>query len=232
MENFPDIVLIGDSRVTDLKTPLRNRQDISMIVNCYPGANLKTLQDTAEYMTKNHHYKHIYIFGGINDITTKTPGVGTVSIEYDCVDDIHTSLMKKYTTCLKVIKDADPTVKVIFLPLIGLDIGIYNGRPRCRRGTGAYLTPWKVNILPHPQQGLLNESIVATNETLLALNVTQNVHTPLINHGIHKRVRAHSPIKHMYEKLEDGLHPTQDTADKWAAAIAKTAISNREKFNL
>ena len=232
MDDFPDVVLIGDSRVSDLKPLLRNRPDISMIVNSYPGARLHTLRDTAEYMAYNHHYKHIYIFGGINDVTTKDPALGTVSVNYTCTDDMHTALMSKYIDCLKVIQKANTEVKVIFLPLIGLDIGIYNGRPRCRRGTGLYLTPWKVGIPSHPKQALVNEAVLAVNETLIALNATQKVHTLLINHDIHKRVRAHTPVKHMYEKLKDGLHPTLDTVGKWANVIANIAKYNCRKFDL
>ena len=45
--------------------------------------------------------------------------------------------------------------------------------------------------------------------------------TPLIDQGIHTRNRAKSPYKHMYSKLENGLHPYDETALSWAHVIAK-----------
>ena len=147
-------------------------------------------------------------------------------INYDSADDIHTTLMGMYVNYYKKIKKANCETKVMFLPLIALDIAVYNNRPRCKKGTGLYLTNWKEGILDHPKQQIVNEGVISTNDTLLTLNTTQKMSTPLIHHSILKRNRANSPYKHMYTKLEDGLHPFDQTAAGWANAIAKVVAKN------
>ena len=223
---FADIILIGDSRASGLKAHLRNMEDLRMDVNAYPGANIKSLRDTAKYLARENYYKYIYIFGGVNDITMKEHWSGKVVMNYECVDDIHTTLMGKYIDCYKTIKKANSDTKVVFLPLIGLDMAVYNGRPRCKRGTGLYLTDWKKEIVDHPLQQRVNEGVLATNETLLTLNAIQKLSTPLIHHSIHKRNRANSPYRHLYFKLEDGLHPFEETAHSWSLAIEKVVRKN------
>ena len=221
-------ILIGDSCVGKLKTHLRAETDLSLDVNSYSGAGITSLRDTAKYLTQHHYYRSIYIFGGVNDITTKDYGTGSVVVNYSNVDTMHTALMAKYTDCYKTVKKVNEAVNVIFLPLIGLDVAVYNNRPRCKLGTGGYLTNWKDGILDHPSQQVVNDGVIATNETLIALNTVQKKSTPLIHHGIHKRNRAHSPYRHLYFKLEDGLHPFDATAVVWASVIAKIVRKNAE----
>ena len=221
-------ILIGDSCVGRLKPHLLEDNSLHLDVNSYPGASIESLKDTAEYITKHYPYEYMYIFGGVNDITTKNYATGNVTVNYADVDTMHTTLMARYTDCFKTVKSANASVKVIFLPLIGLDVATYNGRPRCKIGTGAYLTNWKDDILEHPMQGLVNDGVIAINETLIALNATQKKSTPLIHHTVHKRNRKHSPYRHLYFKLEDGLHPSNTIALAWSAVISKVVKKNLE----
>ena len=226
MMDLSGSILIGDSRVSMLKSYLGRDMDLSLQVNSYSGATIENLKSTAEYIAKHHHYQYIYLFGGVNDLTTKDYATRKVSSNFTDVDMIHTTIMGRYTDCFKAIKSVNESVIVIFIPLIGLDLEVYNNRPRCKLGTGAYLTAWKEGILEHPDQSIINDGIVATNETLIALNATQGKSTPLINHSIHRRNRAHSPYRHLYYKLEDGLHPHDTTAQAWSNVISKIVQKN------
>ena len=191
--DFADAILIGDSRVTGLKQYLRSPDTTRIDVNAYPGANIANLRVTAEYLARHNYYKYIYIFGGVNDVTTKDYWSGNVVIDFTNAEDIHTELMAKYVNYYKTVKKANEDTNIIFLPIIGLDIAVYNGRPRCKRGTGLYLTDWKSGMVEHPKQQMLNDAMVRIKETLLTLNTTQKLSTPLIHHSIHRRNHASTP---------------------------------------
>ena len=61
-------ILIGDSRIGKLKSYLHADTSLTLDVNSYPRATIESLRDTAEYITKHHHYEYVYIFGGVNNI--------------------------------------------------------------------------------------------------------------------------------------------------------------------
>ena len=94
-------------------------------------------------------------------------------MNYNDIDTMHITLMERYIDCYKTIKEVNESVSVIFIPLIGLDVSVYNNRPRCRLGTGAHLLDWKTGIDQHISQYIVNEGVIATNETLIALNARQ-----------------------------------------------------------
>ena len=156
----------------------------------------------------------VYILAGINDISILDRKTRTVRSRFGEVDGATSYLIDQLGSLYRAVHRVSPTTKIVTCSLYGIDLATYN----------------KATV-PHPDQDLVNNIIATANKLIIAMNIENNVLTPRISNIIHRYNGHTKRPQHMYLRLRDGCHPTEETQQKIAKYLARSIISNRDLGN-
>ena len=204
-------VILSDSRGLHLSDILLREQNMNISAYYYNGANLERIRRMAEVVLENMEVSTLYINAGINDVTRKPHGQKSLYIPYDSAAEVVNMVMERVRRCYLRIKQNHPNLKIVFMTITGIDIMRYN----------------KTHTV-HPDQDMINTSMVKLNEEILKYNQSHSCRTPMIHEVVHYKPGQGRPTKHYYSRLIDGLHPTARTVSKWGKIIARAVELNME----
>lgn len=101
-----------------------------------------------------------------------------------------------------------PDVKLVFAPLTGVNLCAYNELSE-----------------RHPQQDLLNTTIIAINDSISQFNREINAVTPRTASLFHRK-RECGSYTHRYYHLSDGYHLSPTASEYWAKQLARAIDKN------
>lgn len=198
-----------------------------------PGAKLDYITRKAESLIPSPRRTigttHVYIMGGIPDITQKISNYHHKSGKY--TECIYTEPIQDTITRLThAIDNTDSRIRQsgavpCFCTITSCDIQKYNSHLLAQGKT--YTLDHKENY-PVMQTNLEN-ALEAINKHIYTVNLKNKMSTPFCHTAIRKR-QGKKPryyYKHVYNLLRDGVHGTDATKDKWAEAIEGAIRNNR-----
>lgn len=111
---------------------------------------------------------------------------------------------------------ADSNTKIIFAPIIGMSLSIYN------QHTSDTSLSW--------EQDVLNRTIHLINREIVKINDFNHVVTPWLTRMVHRRYRRSN--SNSYHRLApDGCHLSKQIYIYWASAIYKAFLANLNYIN-
>lgn len=206
-----NIYIIADSRGAFLQSHLDRYNmwpNVTLTVEVYKGKGLTYLWNRARYLLQSETANFVYLLGGICDLTKKIYINGRR--EYwvskrprDRIFDLQCIITNIGDEALQL----DMYGKLSIIQEIGCDLIRYN-------------RVIKPAIWMCHQQKDFDEWLPSLHRTIKANNYKLGVRTPWVLDCIytHSSGRRFYPRYHM---LHDGLHPTQEVANKIASQITK-----------
>ena len=210
MEN---ILLITDSRGTTLETCFTDDELSHLDIRPFKGMTLHELNERLPHHNFVERADILYIMVGINDFTILDRVTHTVRLVTPFVSGLIVRLGNELYQLEANMKRYYPTVPYIVCPLYGLDINTYN------KQEGIYR-----------YQDVLDQAIVRVNMRIGQLNARNGRSPPFFCNVIHRYRPKKKTYITLYEKLEDGLHPSKTTQRKIANHLRRSfnKQTNRE----
>lgn len=214
------IVIVADSRARHLGEHLA-RQFIHLDYKLIwqPGLRLMNVYNVACSTILEVKPKLIYILPGICDVTEirsheprlillRNPSV--VSTVYSYI----TKLDLLHSQLFSINSYLGHYPMIVFPTQVGMHLSRYSDYP---------------NELIHPHQNILNHSINEINKHITTQNKCMNITTPFLAAPIH--IRCCKRVRHVYNKLQDGLHPSTAICKIWAEKLYENALINVNKYD-
>ena len=148
--------------------------------------------------------RKVYIMVGINDCTALDKTSHTVRLTTPFVSVLYYKLKNAYRDLILALNREFPTVRVVICPLYGMSIQRYNKE-----------------VTVYRYQETLDNLVPMINLYINRLNEKNRVRTPFINNVFHRYRPKRKCYVHLYERLEDGLHPTTFALEKIAAYMIR-----------
>ena len=218
-------IIVTDSRGRDIAKHTHNSKLFS--IHSHPGANINKLTRNALKLIENRtdkHDTHIYIIGGICDLTYMDRDWDQNYEEttfMDTPEHATQSLINKITLAHTQIREAGAIP--CFATVAPASIHTWN-YTRLHQNKTSYLLHYKHY---EDMQTLLNTTITNINKQIIELNNKHFMHTPKLADTI-IRSRGHTrQYRTHYSRLSDGIHLTTKLALSWKTILTKTIHRNR-----
>lgn len=186
------------------------------MVLVYPGAGMVDVVKRSELIICRERWTQIYILAGLCDITVKDPLSKCVTNRHASTAvalAIYQSEMNKAQEEIKAMLKYRAPVKVIFAPVTGMNLAVYNKRQN--------------NQMDEVSQRQLNESIAVVNSTIINRNTLLGLATPWTHSVIHRRTRT--SFSNLYHKLSgDGCHLSPPVLTHWAETLQDATYRNTQ----
>ena len=168
----------------------------------YPGIGLGGLKEKVRLYTSSHVVTSIYILAGINDITRRDRQTRECYMPFQDPQELCDHVTDRVVDLIEFCVRNCGIYDVVMIPLTGLNLNQYNRLP------GYSHNQW-----------IINEGVLKVNEAIITINASCGLHTPMVSRYVHKSTGAGRRIRHLYNRLWDGLHPRGDTIVRWAENI-------------
>lgn len=205
------VTIICDSRGKRLQEKIHDEHSLIKVLT-FSGAKLYQSVKLAQSQILKDVPDQIYILSGLNSMTKldrKTRKVTLIAERDDNIVQHYIDEMNFSTALLR--KVINKKTKIIFAPLIGMDLAVYNG-------TNPEL---EVN-----NQNIFNSALIDINNAVIAQNTSNHCKTPWIHTCVHRYFRGKHHFN--YEKLDpDGCHLTDDIRQFWARKLVVSIQANR-----
>ena len=205
------IYILADSRGKGLESLITPPPGYRVRVRPDGGATLQQLLAAARCLINESPCELVYIMGGICNITEKSKG--RVSLPFETTDQIYQQTKDLLKAVITDLDQYDNT-PVILCQLVGVDLNMANIPPSDEAHRK------RKRMSKHPQQDLLNDSVIKINGYIRLLNSERGNDMPELASYIHKH---HGTLgwKHHYSRLDDGVHPSIKTQKYWAKRFAE-----------
>ena len=184
------ITILADSRGIYLENYIPDSILRFVDIRFYSGLTLNELGSNIHRWGFLRHTRKVYIMLGINDCTVLDHASHTVRLTTPYVSGLFARLKGRIQDIEIALKREFPTVRIVFCPLYGLDIGRYNKAHSTYR-----------------YQETLNQAVPMINAYISRVNERNRVRTPFYCNAIHRYRPKKKTYVHLYERLVDGLHP-------------------------
>lgn len=209
------IYIFADSRGKNLK--INNVE-----VKSYPGITLLSLLQIVCKFTEKITSSCIYIYAGINDLTTFERGYRYQ--ELISKSSINIPILFEEIEKMKNNIERNNN-KLIFATIPTMNIEKWN-KTRLNQGKTSHLkqiTNYK------EMQNTINNNIQEINRNIIRINTFSNYRTPYLHTTIEVNVpikRSGTKKRYYYFKLADGIHPTQELNNKIQERFLKAIDEN------
>ena len=223
-------IVVSSSRRGGLKDLLPR----GTLVDVNPGGKFKLLKHKAASLLpppyRLHHKPHVYVLGGVPDITEKVKSKSPSSYHYTEIIFAHESetVIEKVKTEIKscqshiLKKGAVP----VFCTISKFNLNIYNN---------SLLEDRKTSILLHSEfyddmQTRIDIGVDAINDYIIKLNSAINMKTPCLHTSLKKRRGSSGHGYYVYDwgLYKDGLHANDRIRSDWAKSLKVAFCKNRE----
>lgn len=214
------VVIVADSRGRHLGDYLADQfvhLDYKLIWQ--PGLRLINVFNLIRNSILEVKPKLIYILCGICDVTeinSHEPRLvllrnpSTVSTVYSYI----TKLDLLHSQLFSLKHDIGHAPMIIYPTQVGMDLSTYSEHP---------------HELIFYHQRILNQSITEINRHIITQNNRMRITTPFLAAPIHMRCRGR--YRHVYSKLQDGLHPSPAICKIWADKLYENSLLNANKHD-
>ena len=198
-----------DSRGTGLQNIVdRINGNEYLEIRISKGASLHHLSRKASAHLVKYPFDVIYIAGGACDITTKNYETNVISFLWDPPSKVESHLTEVLDLEDKYMSEAHPAAKVIFCPLVGIDLS----------------RAVSIQLINKHQQEAVNNAIFNFNTQTFKINKRRGNFSPALHNSIHKSIRGTK--RSYYDHLQDGVHPDEELREKWAHDLVKAVGLN------
>ena len=201
------IYIVSDSRGNGLEKLISPPSGFRIRFNIQGGATLQQLLGNAKSVINSKPCELVYILGGICSITEKIRG--EISLPFETADQIYDQT-KDLLRALITSLDGYDSTPVILCQMVGVDLKMANNS----RSPAPVKTRKRGKV--HPKQNILNSAIIKLNDYIKLLNSERGNETPELASVIHKHHGGDQGWRHNYNRLRDGVHPTETTRKFWA----------------
>ena len=205
MYTMENILLITDSRGTTLEDCFTNEQLLHLEIRPFKGLTLHELNERLPSYSFIKRVNKLYIMVGINDFTILDRQTHTVRLVTPFASGLIIRLRNEINQLEITMKRYYPNTPYVLCPLYGLDVSVYNKHA----GTYRY-------------QDVLDQAIIRVNMRIGQLNTRNGQTAPFICNVIHRYRPKKKEYITMYEKLQDGLHPSETTQRKIAKYLLRS----------
>lgn len=214
------IKIYSSSRGKGIKEILSNRYNVKTSFTVIGGGSYQSLLDQAIADISSTPKKGVCFFmGGIPDITQKLHDYHYEEVVYPNHPD-ETATQIDYTLSRLSVTVKEYGWSPVFCTILPMSITDWNHTRLYQR---------KTTHLSHfnyygDMQYLLNKAITICNSTISAINNSNHVHTPYVHNTI---VNCdHKKYTYRFNKLEDGVHPDNNTKQQIAQILYDSIIAN------
>ena len=172
------------------------------------GARIHELVYVALHLLQSHSFDMIFFMGGVNNLSCKHSRCITPT--YTDVPNLVDHMFDNFTWAYYKLKPH--CKKVVLCHLIGLNFAMYNQ------------FKWSQCCQYPDEQSVVNEGVILVNQAITMMNQDNGVVAPWTQDTVHNLVNGRRV--HRYNKLYDGLHPSNELMTQWAKLIVKSAITN------
>lgn len=190
-------IVITDSRGRYLDTIIN---DEHILVSVHSGARLRHVAQKALEIIPRFRPHVILLMAGINDITRRNRWTRRVHLINNSPSILIDHLIYELNHAKCLIQGPFPTVKVVLGGIIGMSLNAYNHLPG--------ISPW---------QWVIDDTITAINSYIRQVNHDSNVPHPRLISKVH--TWNHGVRRNIYNRLTDGLHPSELILEAWARQI-------------
>ena len=229
-------VIIADSRGKGLEKELRklhpSPQSVQVVYES--GARLAAITSTAKSLlddTVNPENHHIYVMGGycdINEVISKKKkyinGRKAKYQEFVFREDPE-SAVARLTGLLHTASEeiSNTGAKVILCTIPPSHLETWNRVRLSQKRTCMLSLTHKYTEM----QTQLQRTLVDINRAIVSINISNNSITPRLHDTIVKKKGKGRGYKMMLERLDDGVHPTEDLRKEWAKELVRVMMKNR-----
>ena len=195
----------------------------------YPGGKiLRIFQDVERHLSLTQGIKIVYFVCGIPDVCELVRDKNS-KYEESYIDTVvdEEVIVKTYMDKLEMVSNRIRNMghHVVFATIVTKNFEKWNTH-RLSVGKTLYLA----YETQYPKmQERLNAVLLALNQRIVALNVKNQVATPLLHNYIHQRCQ-NGKIRYKYTKLIDGVHPSPDVGQKWFDHITSVIAENEHRL--
>lgn len=215
------ILFIADSRGRTLQAEISRFFDHHYFDYEFIWRGGLRLEETADFARSTiiRYKPHlVYILPGICSITKlisrdpwsaglRSPTFnGTVSLFLTGLDNAFQGIYSLSSQTGHPIMIVTPTQS-------GLDFTVYNSYP---------------HDLISPHQRIINAAILEINRHVVSMNRSMRIKTPFLGSYTHPRCKHRNRV--VYNKLEDGCHPSPNLVRHWAYKLWKNCQKNSEYY--
>lgn len=205
-------MIICDSRGSGIQKIVQQLGYPAMVlVNSGKGIQLSTL--AAIPKINNFGPNIITLAGSICDITRKHKTEPLIQPRYDTIDEIVRYYMSELRDSISLLKTMRPNIQIQATTVIGVDLMDVNNR-NYKHLVGTEKREYINTKIPHPQQALLDEAVIAINKEVAAININNDVATPWTANAIHIH-KGKGRFVTKYDRLTDGCHYGERVQREW-----------------
>ena len=201
-------VVLTDSRGRYLQEVLDSLVGYGPLVCFRPGATINSMYSEILELSTHLQVSALYILVGVNDTTWRDKKLKRTFAPYFTADELCGDITEKIVYLIHYALNDCRIPKVIFLPIVGLDLARYNK-----------------DLGENPWQHVIDEGVKMVNTNIISLNAAFGHSTPMIHQSIYKS-KGHGKTKTFYGRLWDGLHPRGDILERWGEGILKAMWLN------
>ena len=213
-------IIIADSRgrgLQKLLTTSTSNFKIEVLVHPGAGSELAVLRSLTQLRAILPC--QILMLTGICDLTSRNRATRQVNLKSNEVNINVDRVMGAIQTAYELLTALGAT-NISFATITGVDLSDCNHPPRRHMTSMEYLAYCDTTKIIHPDQLILNQSILEINKQIVIFNRKNSARTIWIAGLVHSYYK--NKHHHCYKKLFDGCHPDIKTKQAWAAQIAKT----------
>lgn len=207
MNSIPyyDVLIVGDSRLRQLEPYLNSTSlNIRFTVKSSPGARMANITlSTLAVLSYSDVYHLVIVSGEINDMSKLVylPTKHALPRYGNSADLVEISLETFRVSMEKIRAISD--IPAILATIPGMNFAIYS--------------PEYADILTSIQ-GSFNRSVVEINSRIHGINRLANLGTVNLAYPVY-RCKGGGRYTTQFSYFYDGLHPTEQLLDRWAAMI-------------
>lgn len=226
-------IIVANSRGSNLAPIAASWPNTQM--RAMSGADLNRMANAALSMmaaNKTRQPHHVYFIDSINDLTQKESDQYYQEVIFmESPSEAIARIKTKHTTITNSIINAGGIPCFSTITPVSLqdwnhsrlyEINVRTNRP-------------KTSHLLHfhhydDMQELLKDAIVEINKDIIASNNNLDMFTPkLAEEILYKAGKKRKTHRAMFNRLDDGIHPSKDTILAWSQTLQQAIITNRKR---
>lgn len=217
------VIIIADSRGDGIQKHLEKIKPetlkVRVLTHRGAGSELAVLKSLS--YIKNYSPNLVIITTGICDLTWRHKATRVTALRYDSVKENVSHVIEAAGSAVDLLKTAG-SFRITLATITGIDLADYNNPQRNKMNSEQYKEYCLDTKVIHPQQCVLNESVLEVNRQITAINQSNKIPTVWMGGVVH----THSKKKtyHYYIRLADGCHADELTKEDWAKQISRAMV--------
>lgn len=213
-------LIIADSRGRDLQNIMHKQSpDLNIKVLVHPGSGYELATLRSIPAIRAELPKLIIVLCGICDLTWKNKTTKRVGLRHSNSMDNVTHVLEALRSSHELLR-AEGDFKISYATVTGLDLTDYNYVNRRHMTLEQYLDYCTHQKITHPDQRILDQSILAINKKIVVFNKSNRTKTAWIAGLVHSYLKK--VYHHYYRRLYDGCHPDERTKSAWSDQLIKS----------